>query len=295
MKKLAILLTLVIIGLSFSSCKLDDVSNITADTVEIYSTNILTSFTKGEAKDAGLNLPTKSKTFDNVSQTKKEMVGNVNAVLKYITTSSDSDNIPFDNYNRAFDWYSGETNIYTVSIRCLHDSNKIRYYSIHKKNIDSSDAIKQPGLTDEKVIKTATSFLRDKFNITNIEEYDLKEFSLQRTKYSLLFQKSIHGYSTDDKISTDIALNGKVSFCDARKYGLLNGIEKKYSKKRIDATYEVLTQLLPEFQIVDEIEELEPMLTTNIYGELFVYVTVNHIFSDGLIVLGKIFAKVPLE
>lgn len=302
MKKISVLLVVIILVLCFSSCKTDGVADITADTIEVYMSsdytregeisNSLFASSLGNAEEQGLSLSSATMALDNAPPKKTIAIDGDNIELQYTETECFTQEIPFSNSNRAYDKYAINSDDHTVSLDYVHGTDTLCFYW---RSFDYG-VIDESAFTEEVLKETAEKFLSNTFKINNLNEYLLNNYYLNEDlvpeRYSMFYVKRIHGYATEDVISISIGPQGEVISCNAKNYGKIDGIEKEYSKEKIDAVCKALEDKISSFS-PQNLTSTAPTLTTNIYGDLFLEISVMYDVSSGNQVQDTLYAKIP--
>lgn len=188
--------------------------------------------------------------LDDTLKTKKFELHGDSLELEYTTTRvMDKDNIgqSFGKYDFGIDVYSTEINDNSYYVYFRHDNGRMCFYSRTVKNNYRDEALSEEVMRDIAVSEFDNRLdvgWNDVYTEYRYDEYRLNLNATFPERFSVVFRRSIHGYSTEDYISVIMSANGEILGFDARTYGVFDEIARTVTKESLDAAKVALDKKL---------------------------------------------------
>ncbi len=281
MKKNRIISLFTLIALllvCFSACSPDDNSadapyepKIVIQSPLSFETNPLrTDFEKATGYGLGLSAaPEKIPELEN--STRKNPLNGQELEYSYSEcTYIDRETKELGKHYSAYDFYNSKNE----EIGVLRGTDLVCFYF----NREAEDESKSwPRGTDAETL--AASFLTTMIGSEIFSEFECTSAKRDTSGvyyYAVYFARATHGYQTDEKVAVFLDRSGKVVAYNGYNLCKYDSLKKKFNAEKIERAINALTSQLATYETkLKNMEVSEPIITTNINGDLYLQVLVT--------------------
>lgn len=196
--------------------------------------------------------------------------------LKYVYSNCKKKNDLSEDLGTYYSRYDVYENEEGVTVEKLHGSEIVAYY-FKPYNRDTN----YPEMNESQVREIAEQFLKE-----NVSENVLGNFEFDHMgtdalgRYSLLYQRYVEGYRTDETISIWVDRNGQVSGYNGYNLGKYDNLDERITQKDISSSEKLLINKLNSMNEQD-LKCNGIRLITDTTGNLFLEMYVSYIGVEG--------------
>ena len=134
-------------------------------------------------------------------------------------------------------------------------------------------------LEEEQIKATADEFLKKIFTEKELSEYTYSYSNTGLFAYSVLYERFIHGYRTEEYINVLFNISGEVYGYDAPNIKKFSEPTEALSKESLDKAHQMLTEKIDSMEL-DITYRSEGTIVKNNEGRLFMTIVIHYI-KDG--------------